>query len=322
MVTATASVPTADRSSSSSSKTPSQALTVAITGASGLVGQALTRSLVAGGHKVVPLVRGVARPGQASWDPARGIVDESALAGTDAIVHLAGENIAEGRWTSAKKRRIYDSRVTGTQKLCESLARMAHPPKTLVCASAIGYYGHAGDSVVAEDSASGKGFLADVCVAWERATKPAEEAGIRVVQLRIGIVLSRAGGALRKMLLPFQLGAGGVVGHGAQYWSWVSLPDLVGMFEHALVCEQLHGPVNAVAPEAVTNREFTKTLGRVLHRPTIFPMPAFAARLALGEMADALLMASTRVAPVRLRETGYSFKHPELEGALRAVLAK
>ncbi|MFO0901919.1 MAG: TIGR01777 family oxidoreductase [Pirellulales bacterium] len=308
--------------SASPSASGSLPATVALSGARGLVGAALAQSLAAQGTRVTPLVRGTPRTGEAAWDVERGLADPSAVSGIEAVVHLAGENIATGRWTAAKKRRIFDSRVDGTRHLCESLAKLAAPPKTLVCASAIGYYGHCGDAVVAEDSASGRGFLPEVCVEWERATKPAADAGIRVVQLRIGIVLSREGGALQKMLLPFQLGVGGVVGHGAQYWSWVSLPDLVGMFEHALTCRELSGPVNAVAPHAVTNREFTKTLGRVLVRPTLFPMPAFAARLALGEMADALILASTRVAPLRLQETGYAFRHPDLEGALRAVLAR
>ena len=301
---------------------PPRPSTVAVTGARGLVGAALAQSLATHGTRLIRLVRGALRDGEAAWDVDQGLVDPSSFTDVDAVVHLAGENIAVGRWNEAKKRRILESRVQGTRNLCESLVNLPTPPKTLVCASAIGYYGDCGDSIVAEGSAPGRGFLPEVCVAWENATKRAEEAGIRVVHLRIGIVLSRDGGALQKMLLPFQLGLGGVVGHGAQYWSWVSLPDLVGQIEHALSCTELRGAVNATSPNPVTNREFTKTLGRVLVRPTLFPMPAFAARLALGEMADALILASTRVAPVRLRETGYEFLHPDLEGALRAVLAR
>jgi hypothetical protein len=240
----------------------------------------------------------------------------------DAIVHLAGENIAGGRWTAARKARIRDSRVIGTRTLCETLARLSQPPKVLVSASAIGYYGDRGAEPLWENSTFGTGFLADVCRAWEEATQPAVQKGIRVVLLRLGIVLSPAGGALAKMLLPFKLGLGGVLGRGNQYMSWIALDDVAGAMAHTLVTDTLQGPVNAVAPYPVTNREFTRTLGRILRRPTVFPLPAFAARLVFGEMADALLLASTRVEPKRLLATQYVFRYPELDGALRHLLGK
>ncbi|MFO0869093.1 MAG: TIGR01777 family oxidoreductase [Pirellulales bacterium] len=306
MTTATLALPTAP---------------VVVSGASGLVGQELCHTLAAHGVGVRRLVRGGASdPGTVAWDPVAGRVDVDGLKGCGAVVHLAGENIAEGRWTTAKKQRIRDSRVQGTRLLCEALARMPQPPATLVCASAIGIYGDRGDELLTEDSATGTGFLAEVGVAWEEATRPAVDAGVRVVQLRIGIVLTRQGGALARMLLPFRCGLGGVVGHGRQYWSWVTLPDLVQMVEFALATPTLRGPVNAVAPQAVTNREFTKVLGRVLRRPTLFPLPALVGRLVLGEMSDALLLASTRVVPARLQAAGYRFLHPALDEALRAVL--
>lgn len=240
--------------------------------------------------------------------------------GPDAVVHLAGENIARARWSERQKALIRDSRVKGTRLLCDLLARYSPPPKALVCASAVGYYGDRADEILKEESAPGSGFLADVCREWEAATQPAVERGIRVVNLRIGIVLSPMGGALAKMLTPFKLGVGGTIGSGRQYMSWIALDDVVGAIHFALTNESLHGPVNAVAPNPVTNREFTHTLGRVLSRPTLFPMPAFAARLVLGEMADALLLASARVEPAQLLASGFTFRHPDLEAALRALL--
>jgi uncharacterized protein len=297
---------------------------VLVTGASGLVGSALVPSLTTGGHRVTRLIRSQPRPGAAEihWDPASGVKDSGGLEGLDAVVHLAGENIAGGRWTTERKARIRSSRVIGTRTLCETLARLSQPPKVLVSASAIGYYGDRGAEPLWENSAFGTGFLAEVCQAWEEATQPAVQKGIRVVLLRIGIVLSPAGGALAKMLLPFKLGLGGVIGSGSQYMSWIALDDVAGVIAHALVTDTLQGPVNAVAPYPVTNREFTKTLGRVLKRPTVFPLPGFAARLAFGEMADALLLASTRVEPKRLLATQYVFRYPELEDALRHLLGK
>jgi uncharacterized protein (TIGR01777 family) len=244
------------------------------------------------------------------------------IEGFDAVVHLAGESIAASRWTDAQKTKIRDSRVQGTTLLSETIAKLATPPKVLVCASAIGYYGNRGDTILREDSTIGAGFLAAVCQEWESAAEPAKKKGVRVVHVRTGIVLSPRGGALAKMLLPFKLGVGGIMGNGRQYWSWIALDDVIGAFHHALKTESLYGAVNAVAPAAVTNQEFTKTLGKVLSRPTIFPLPAFAARLALGEMADDLLLSSARLEPARLLATGYKFHHPELEGALRDLLGK
>ena len=295
---------------------------VLVTGSSGLVGSVVVGALDKSGQQVLRLVR--AKPSTANeihWSPAEGRLDPAALEGLDGVVHLAGENIT-GRWTAAKKARIRDSRVNGTQLLAGAVARLARPPKVLVCASAIGYYGDRSDEVLREDSPPGKGFLADVCQEWEAAARPAAEKGIRVVHLRIGVVLSPAGGALAKMLTPFKLGLGGKIGSGNQYMSWIAIDDLVGVIQHALATDALRAPVNAVAPRPVTNREFTKTLGRVLGRPTIFPMPAFAARLAFGEMADELLLASARVEPVRLAASGYRFQMPELDAALRHLLGK
>ena len=237
-------------------------------------------------------------------------------------MHLAGENIAVRRWTPAQKARIRDSRVQGTRLLAQSLARLQQPPTVMVCASAIGFYGDRGEELLTEGSAPGSGFLTDTCRAWEAAAQPASEKDIRVVNLRLGVVLSPGGGALAKMLLPFRLGVGGKIGSGRQYMSWIEIDDVVGVIHYALTTDELRGPVNAVAPNPVTNREFTKTLGRVLSRPTIFPMPAFAARLAFGEMADELLLASTRVKPARLQNSGYYFRHPRLEDALRHLLGK
>jgi uncharacterized protein (TIGR01777 family) len=243
------------------------------------------------------------------------------LEGVDAVVHLAGESVV-GRWTADKKRRIYDSRVRGTRVLCEALRQVVKPPKTLVCASAIGYYGNCGERLLLEESRAGQDFLARVCVDWEAAAASAAERGIRVVSLRLGVVLSPSGGALGQMLPPFRLGLGGRLGSGAQYMSWIHLDDVVGAISHVLTTESLHGPVNLVAPRPVSNRAFTKTLGRVLRRPTRFAVPAFAVRLRFGEMADALLLASTRVEPAKLNASGYTFHYPELEGALRHVLAR
>ncbi|MFQ5915907.1 MAG: TIGR01777 family oxidoreductase, partial [Nitrospinota bacterium] len=240
----------------------------------------------------------------------------------DAAVHLSGENIGEGRWTAAKKAAIRDSRVKSTRLLAETLARLEQPPRVFVCASAVGYYGDRGEEVLREESPLGSGFLPDLSLEWESAAEPAVQKGIRVVHLRNGIVLSPKGGALAKMLPPFKLGLGGKLGSGRQYVSWISLDDMVGVIRHALERESLSGPVNAVAPNPVTNAEFTQTLGRVLSRPTVFQVPAFTLRLAFGEMADAALLASARVEPARLLASGYSFRHPELEGALRHILGK
>ena len=297
---------------------------VAVSGSTGLVGSQVVASLSAAGHEVVRLVRRPPAPGEKAvrWDPEKGEIDAAGLEGLDAVVHLAGENIASGRWNAARKAAIRDSRVNGTRLLCDALAGLARPPKTLVCASAIGYYGDRGADVLTEESPPGAGFLPEVCREWEAASAPAARKGIRVVALRIGVVLSPKGGALSRMLPPFRAGLGGVIGGGRQYVSWVALDDLVGIVLHALQSGELRGPVNAVAPRPVTNREFTEALGKALSRPTLLPVPAFALRLAVGEMADALLLASTRVVPRRLEETGYRFRFPELSAALRHLLGK
>jgi uncharacterized protein (TIGR01777 family) len=298
-------------------------MNILVTGASGLVGSALAASLISTGYEVTRLVRRPPLSGEkaARWDPLGGTIDASAFEGVDAVVHLAGENIAE-RWTAAKKVNIRDSRINGTLVLCEALTRLTAPPKVLVSASAIGYYGDRGEESLSEESAPGTGFLPEVCRAWEAATEPARQAGLRTVQLRFGVVLSAAGGALAKILTPFRLGIGGVLGSGRQYMSWIALEDAVGAIQYAIVTDSLQGPVNAVAPHALTNQEFTKALGKVLGRPTIVPLPAFAARLMFGEMADELLLASARVQPAKLLASGYRFRYPEIEGALRHVLAR
>ncbi len=295
---------------------------VLVTGASGFVGSALVPFLTNEGHFVVRLVRSAPAPGRSEvrWDPERGTIDLDALEGLDAAVHLAGESIAAFPWTAEGKRRIRESRVGGTRLLCESFSRLDRPPKTFVCASAVGYYGDRGNEVLREDSPPGTGFLAQVCREWEAATEAAGRKGIRVVRLRIGMVLSPKGGALARMLGIFRAGLGGRVGSGDQYMSWIALDDLVGAIDHAIRTGSLEGPVNAVSPRPVTNREFARTLGRVLGRPAVLPVPAFAVRLVLGEMVNELLLASARVEPDRLLLSGYAFRHPELEGALRHLL--
>jgi len=296
---------------------------VLVSGASGLVGSALTAFLTTGGHTVLRLVRSKTADGisEIYWNPS-GVVDTSNLDGLDAVVHLAGENLAEGQWTDEKKQRIRESRVGGTRLLSETLACLPRPPKALVCASAVGYYGDRGDEALTEDSGPGSGFLAEVCREWELASEVASKNGIRVVNLRLGMVLTPAGGALAKMLPPFRFGLGGRLSSGNQYMSWISLEDVVGAIYHAVVTENLSGAVNGVAPHPVTNAEFTTTLGRVLRRPTVFSVPVSALRRTFGEMADALLLASTRAEPAALAASGYRFRHRELEIALRQTLGK
>jgi uncharacterized protein len=296
---------------------------ILVTGSSGLIGRALVSFLTADGHQAACLVRGN-RTGaeRLVWDPGSGRIDPASLEGFGAVVHLAGENIAGARWTPEQKARIRNSRVKGTRLLADTLAGLSSPPGVMVSASAIGYYGDRGEELLTEDSPPGDGYLAEVCREWEAATHPASRKGIRVVILRIGIVLTPAGGALARMLLPFKTGVGGTVGSGRQYMSWITLDDTIGAIHHCLMSDSLRGPVNAAAPRPVTNREFTKTLGRVLGRPTLFPAPAFALRLAFGEMADALLLASTRVSSGRLESSGYKFRQPDLEGALRHLLGR
>ncbi len=296
---------------------------VFISGASGLIGSGLCAVLGASGHTVCRLVRRreAAVGGNVYWNPANQELDPAPLADADAVVNLAGESIAGGRWTAKRKEAIRNSRVQGTRTIAAALARPNGLPKTLVNASAIGIYGSRGDELLDEESTPGSGdFLSGVCRDWEAATQPAAAAGCRVVMTRFGVVLSGDGGALAKMLLPFKLGVGGKIGSGRQYMSWVGLDDVIDALVACVTNPALSGPVNVVAPHPVTNHEFTKTLGRVLHRPTILPMPAFAARLALGQMADELLLSSQRVKPKRLEQAGYQFKYPTLEAALvRAV---
>jgi uncharacterized protein (TIGR01777 family) len=296
-------------------------MNVLVTGSHGLIGSALVRRLCADGHKVAALVRGRATsPHEIGWDPAGAGVDSDALEGFDAVVHLAGESIAAGRWTEKQKQKIRDSRVQGTRILCQALADLERPPQSLVVASAIGYYGDRDDEVLDESSSPGTGFLSDVCQQWEAACESARRQGIRTVNTRFGVVLSGDGGALKKMLLPFKLGVGGRIGAGRQWMSWVDLDDVVGAIEHCLNNAAINGAVNVVSPNAVTNAEFTKSLGRVLHRPTIFPLPAPVARLVLGEMADGLLLSSAHVEPIQLKNSGYQFRYPELELSLRHAL--
>lgn len=295
---------------------------VAISGSHGMIGRTLVTLLTTAGHGVTRLVRHAATDGEVAWSPTSEHFDATALDGIDGVVHLAASNIAAGRWTPSRKQLLQDSRVRATRVLSEGLARMTRPPRVLVSASAIGWYGDRGAELLDEHSSSGKGFLAELAHDWESATRPAVEAGIRVVSVRFGIVLSPQGGALGKMLPAFRWGVAGRLGSGRQYWSWISLDDAVGALRHALRTDSLTGPVNAVAPNPVTNREFTRTLGRVLTRPTWIPVPGALIRLALGEMADELLLSSARVVPRRLLETGYVFRHDDLEDALRHMLGR
>ncbi len=295
---------------------------ILIAGASGLVGSALVPNLKAEGAEVVRLVRATPRAGEIEWHPNHGSIDASALEGFDAVINLAGDGIADGRWTEEKKRRILDSRVNGTRLLSETMAKLSRKPATFINASAVGFYGDRGDELVDEDSGPGEGFLAGVCRQWESAAGPAEHAGIRVVKLRFGVILTKDGGIMGSMLRPFKLGLGGKVGSGKQVISWVAMDDVVAAMSFILHDESLRGPINAVAPRPVTNEEFTKTLGRVLSRPTFMAMPAFAARLAFGEMADEMVLSSTRVAGKILNDAGFKFQYPELEGAMRAMLGQ
>ncbi len=301
-------------------------LIIAISGATGLLARNLVPFLLAGGHQVRRIVRGAAGPGDIPWDPTAGRLDPAALEGVDAVIHLAGESIAGARWTPELKRGILDSRIRGTTLLTETLARLTRPPRVLLSASAVGIYGDRGDEVLSEASHLRAGpasmFVEQVGHAWEAATAPAERAGIRVVRARIGVVLTPQGGALGPMLIPFRLGLGGRLGGGQQYMSWISIDDVVGAMHHALMTDSLRGPVNLTAPEPVTNATFTSVLGRVLRRPTPFPVPAAALRLILGELTDELLLASTRVLPTQLLATGYPFRHATLERALRHVLGR
>jgi len=307
-------------------------LRILISGSTGMIGSALAGALQKQGHEVAGLVRPTTRvrrtsaetSGQqqaVSWDPEAGTLDQTAE-GADAVVHLAGASIAEGRWTAARKRALRDSRIAATNSLINSLKQLSRPPRIFIGGSAIGFYGDRGDEELTESSPPGSDFLADLTRQWEAASLRASEFGARTVVLRTGIVLDKNGGALPRMLLPFRFGAGGRLGSGRQWMSWLALEELVAMIQFALTANSVTGPTNAVSPHPVRNAEFTKVLARVLRRPAIFPAPAFALRLALGEMADALLLSSQKVLPSRFESLGYRFALPDLESALRAVLAE
>lgn len=295
---------------------------IAVTGASGLAGAALVPALRAHGYEVLRLVRRAASADdEVQWDPSAGTIDSEALQGVKGAVHLAGENIGSGRWTEIKKKKIRNSRVQGTELLASALAKLSPKPDVLVSASGVNYYGTRGSETLDERSASGSGFLASVCREWEAATSAASEAGIRVVLARFGVVLSAEGGALEKMKIPFVLGVGGRIGDGSQYMSWIALEDLVSAIIFALDRDDLQGPANFVSPTPVTNADFTATLGRVLKRPTVLPVPEFALRLALGsEMANELLIGGVRVIPAELHSHGFEWQYPTLEPALRSIL--
>jgi uncharacterized protein (TIGR01777 family) len=296
---------------------------ILISGASGLIGRTLGPRLLATGHEVRSLSRGTAKPGSISWNVETGEIDQRGLdqwGGLDAVVHLAGESIAQGRWTGEKKRRIHESRVETTERLAAHLLKCK--PKVFISASAIGFYGNRLDEVLTEDSPGGTGFLADTCEAWESAAQRLVTGGVRVIYLRSGMILSREGGALAKMLPIFRAGLGGQLGSGRQWVSWITLEDVVRAIEFFLHHQATVGAYNLVAPQPVRNRTFTTQLGRVLHRPTFMPAPAFALRLAFGEMAYELLLSSQRVIPERLQKAGFEFRHPELPEALQYVLYK
>jgi uncharacterized protein (TIGR01777 family) len=294
---------------------------ILIGGSSGLVGTALIKSLEAQGHEIFRLVRHAPNSKtEVEWSPDRYSIALARIEGFDAVINLAGESIAEGRWSDDKKRRIRESRVKGTKLLGDALANLTVPPKTFICASAIGYYGNRGDEILTENSSPGSEFLADVCVEWEKATSLAAEKGIRVVNARFGVILDKNGGALAAMLPPFRMGVGGKIGSGKQWLSWIALADVIGALNFALEHNSLNGPVNFVAPAPVTNAQFTKTLGRVLSRPTLFPIPAFGVKLIFGEKGEALLLGGQRVAPKQLSSNGFQFEYSQLEAALASIL--
>ena len=294
---------------------------IIVSGSHGLVGKALIKALETDGHEIYRLVRHAPNSEhEIEWSPDRYSIAISRIEGFDAVFHLAGESIASGRWNDEKKRKMRESRTKGTKLLADALANLSAPPKTLISASAIGYYGDRGDELLTETSPPGKGFLADVCVEWEQATQHARSKGVRVVNTRFGIILDKEGGALAKMLTPFRMGIGGRIGDGKQWMSWIALDDVIGALQFTLKNESMNSPANFVAPNPVTNTEFTKTLGSVLSRPTIFPIPEFGVRLAFGEMGDALLLSSQRVEPKSLTQTGYKFNYTHLEAALRSIL--
>lgn len=298
---------------------------VLVSGGTGLIGKELIKTLEKNGHYVKYLTRTL-NNGGIHWNPEEGNLDSQALKGFDAVVHLAGENIAgknpiQGRWTKDRKDKIRESRVKGTRLLSETLAELENPPKVFISASAIGFYGDRGDEKLFEDSSIGKGFLAEVCQEWEKETKAAVEKGIRVVNTRFGVILSKSGGALASMLPPFKAGVGGILGDGKQYMSWISLEDAVRAIIYAIENESIKGAINIVAPNPVTNFDYTKILGKVIHKPTIFPVPKFGIKLLFGEMGEELLLASNRVLPKKLLDSGFVFKNEHLAGALKSILA-
>jgi len=292
---------------------------ILVSGVSGPIGRALVPSLASGGAQIVRLVRGAAKNAeQISWNPLAAVAPAD-VSGFDAVIHLAGESVV-GRWTDAKKKAIRESRIQATRNLASGLAQAKDRPRLFVCASGVGFYGNRGDELLTEASAGGGGFVADLAREWEAASRIAAEAGIRTVNLRIGLVLSPKGGALEKMLTPFKLGLGGRLGAGIQWWSWIHVDDIVGSIHHIMHNELISGPVNLVAPSPVRNREFTRVLASVLRRPAVFPVPAFAARLALGEMAQELMLSSQRVVPAKLESSGYAFRFRELGAALEDLV--
>ena len=298
---------------------------VLVSGGTGLIGKELIKTLEKNGHYVKYLTRTL-NNGGIPWNPEEGNLDSKALKGFDAVVHLAGENIAgknpiQGRWTKERKDKIRESRVKGTRLLSETLAELENPPKVFISASAIGFYGDRGDEKLFEDSSIGKGFLAEVCQEWEKETKAAVEKGIRVVNTRFGVILSKSGGALASMLPPFKAGVGGILGDGKQYMSWISLEDAVRAIIYAIENESIKGAINIVAPNPVTNFDYTKILGKVINKPTIFPVPKFGIKLLFGEMGEELLLASNRVLPKKLLDSGFVFKNEHLAGALKSILA-
>lgn len=296
---------------------------VAIAGSTGFIGEALVQTLAQHGHQPVRLVRRRNRPDEPTiyWNPAQNDIEPGALDGVDAVVCLSGENIA-GRWSEQKKKNILESRVNTASLLANEMASMADPPKVFLCASAIGYYGDRGDERLDESSGKGTGFLADVCEAWESATEPAVDSGVRTVTTRWGVVLDPTGGMLKQIAPVFKAGLGGVIGSGKQYMSWIALEDAVRIIMFALENQTLNGVLNGTAPDPVTNRAFTKALGRALHRPTILPVPAMAVKLALGEAGENLALASTRAVPARLQSAGFQFNRPEIDSALQGMFKR
>ena len=302
---------------------PRGPLRILVTGSTGLVGRTLVSFLESGGHEVHRLTRSAtSRPREIEFDPEKGAAHPSLMEDFDAVIHLAGDPIAKGRWTAAKKRLIRDSRVPFTLRLAETLGALKKPPRVFISASATGYYGDRGDRILRESDPPGVGFLPEVCLEWEGATEPAAQAGIRVVHLRTGLVLTPNGGALQPMLLPFRLGLGGPLGSGRQWWSFIAMDDLLYLIHHILMNDKVHGPVNATSPAPVTNAEFTRILGRVLNRPALIPAPGFVLELLLGAMTEPLLLASARVNPEKLLDSGFEFSYPTLQTALRHVLGR